>query len=387
MSIMTYDQFKTLTSKWFSLRNGSIGEIDKALKAYHSAPGPVTLASLRSCVDDFKNEKNQKFAPKAQDYTSSKRESSNGGISRLSDEIDAELLPKVAAMTTAALSVGRGNLRQVSQGPVSSYSAGQAHRIGKNTPRDGWAYEDFDPVRQRFTVPLTANLQGPMSTVQTAKITESIRRAKAAVDYAHSAILEISKLSRFSSPMTLSESIYSDYFGAYSVDRIAKVQRNLTVLQLALDRGPTIIDLRDTVYGSTCYAACYRGNISVVAATGQVSVPSALQIFLGRSFFAPGVMNYGASTDSTVGTLIHEFAHGAINAVDVPPVNASGVWTHPRKSDIVGDKDFGESTNNSIQASTIPLDKLLAAHQPDYAVVNADNYGQFACALLTHHGA
>jgi hypothetical protein len=98
-------------------------------------------------------------------------------------------------------------------------------------------------------------------------------------------------------------------------------------------------------------------------------------------------MNYGASTDSTVGTLIHEFAHGAINAVDVPPVSTTGAWTHTRKSDDPAHNDFGDSTDNSVQASTIPMDKLLAKHQPDYAVVNADNYGQFACALLTHYGA
>jgi hypothetical protein len=384
MPIMSFDTFKTKTSKWFSLRNGAIGAIDTALKAYHKAPDSGTLATLKKAVDDFKDEKNQKFGGTGGDYTNSKRES-QGGITELSSQVDAELKPKGIALV--GLSVGRGNLRQVTQGPVSSYSAGQATRIGKNTRRDGWAYEAFDPTVWTWTTAVTSNAQDELTKAQETRITESLRRAKAAVSYAHTAVVDLAKLTRFSSPPTLFESIYIDYFGAFDAGRIAKVKRNFTILKLALDRGPTIIDLRDTTYGLSCYAACFRGNLGVSNSSGQVSVGSALKVFLGRSFFATGVMNYGASTDSTVGTLIHEFAHGAINAVDVPPVSATGAWTHARKSDDPAHNDFGDSTDNSVQASTIPLDKLLAKHQPDYAVVNADNYGQFACALLTHYGA
>lgn len=104
-------------------------------------------------------------------------------------------------------------------------------------------------------------------------------------------------------------------------------------------------------------------------------------MFLGRAFYAPG--NYEKTTDDTVGTLVHEFSHGAVNAVDVPPVDPSGSWMHARISDTPTDNDFGVSTDNSIQASTPALDALLARHKPDYAVVNADSYGQFATRLLT----
>jgi hypothetical protein len=83
-----------------------------------------------------------------------------------------------------------------------------------------------------------------------------------------------------------------------------------------------------------------------------------------------------------VSTLVHEFAHGAINAVDVPPVDATGGWTHARVSDDPASNDFGASTDNRIQASTIPMDQLLAQFRPEYAIVNADSYGQFATRLL-----
>lgn len=384
MTVMSLSTFKNLTSKTFSIRNGAIGKIDNALKAYHTPPTTQDkLKLLKAAVDTFKDEKDSKYG----DFSKSAREK-KGGIALLSQQVEAALKP-APLVTVSGLSTGRGNLRQVRQGPVGGSSSGTTFTVGaQNTRMEGWAYAAFDPSVWTWTSEVATGHQGTLSVSQTSRITEAIRRTKAAIGHAHRAMISIGQLSAFPTTRTTEQGFYVDAFGAYDATRIAKVKHNFTVLKLAVERGPRIVDLRDTDYGLGCYAACFRGSLGrTEGRTGQVSVISALTVFLGRAFFASGSMNYGESTDATVGTLVHEFAHGAVDAVDVPPVDALGAWTHARKSDDPADRDFGDSTDNSIQASTTATVKLLAQHKPNYAIVNADSYGQFAAALLRHYGA
>ena len=382
MTIMSFAQFKKQTSKTFSLRNGAIGNIDTALKAYWANADADNLKKLKAAVDAFILEKNTKFAGKG-GFESSARNKKDG-ISDLNDQINEQLKGKPLA-TASQIS---GALTSLRPPPISNISTGQAFSVGAtNTRKAGWTYAPFDDQEFSWTTELTTDLQGPLSLPQTTRITEALRRTKSALQFAHSALVNIAGLAIFPTVPTSEQQIYLDYFGPFDKARIASVKRNYTVLKLAVEKGPRIVDLRDTVYGKTAYAACFRADLGTRdAGKGQLSIVKGITVFLGRAFFAPGTMNYGASTDASVGTLIHEFAHGAINAVDVPPVNALGAWTHARVSDDPTHGEFGNSTDNSIQASTIPLDKLLAKHQPNYAVVNADNYGQFAVALLTARG-
>ncbi len=387
MAIMTLATFKKKTAKTFSRRNGAIGTIDSALRAYHSPPATKDkLTALNLAVEAFKNEKNLKFAPKGGTFTDSKWES-KGGVAELAQQVQDEL-GSGSLVSVASLTTGRGNLRQVRQGAVSGFPSGQTFRIGENNTRmEGWAYSPFSSAEWPWTSEVVSGHKGPLTLAETSRITEALRRTKTAISLAHEAMIKIKKLSGFPATPTIEQQTYIDYFGTFDADRIKRVTRNFTVLKLAIDKGPRIVDLRDTDYGLSCYAACFRGNLGTTdTGTGQVSVLSALTVFLGRAFFKAGSMNYGDTTDATVGTLIHEFAHGAVDAVDVPPVNSVGAWTHARESDDPGDRNFGSSTDNSIQASTIPLDKLLASFKPGYAVVNADNYGQFAAALLQRTG-
>jgi hypothetical protein len=381
MTIMSLSQFKKQTSKTFSLRNGAIGAIDIALKKYWGTADREHLKKLKAAVDAFTDEKNTKYDGKG-GYKNSARDKKDG-ISNLAEQIIEEMRGKPLA-TASQISSALSGLKSV---PISN-SSGQSFVVGaNNTRKAGWAYSPFDPVEFSWTVELTTNLQGPLSSAMTARFTEALRRTKMALLLAHEVLIDISGLSTFPTVPTMEQQIYLDYFGPFDKARISKLKRNYTVLKLAVEKGPRIVDLRDTDFGLNCYAACFRADLGTKdTVTGQVSVLNAITVFLGRAFFAPSAMNYSGSTDATVGTLIHEFAHGAINAVDVPPVNAQGSWTHPRKSDNPADDDFGNSTDNQIQASTIPLDKLLATHKPNYAVVNADNYGQFAAALLTSRG-
>ncbi len=246
----------------------------------------------------------------------------------------------------------------------------------------GWRYVAFAPLVHTFAkaLPLDQRVSPGFTTAETMRVNEAIRRVKLAITYARDAMIKIAN----GNPSAEQAAAYGDFFGAVDNARIKAIAKNFKVLAIAFDTGPDIVDLRNTDYGRDVYAACYRKSLATTL-NGTLSLTGSVNMFMGRAFFGRG--NYEKTSDDTIGTLVHEFAHGAVNAVDVPPVDINGVWTHGRVSDDPNHADFGASTDNAIQASTIPLDKLLAAHQPAYAAVNADSHGQFATRLLVNnHG-
>jgi len=242
----------------------------------------------------------------------------------------------------------------------------------------GWTHIRWTQAMYPWTQAVAANdrLNDDLSTAETMRMNESLRRAKLAATYARDAMARIVD----GSASTTETTAFTSYFGAIDAARAQKIRHNFNVLAMAFEAGPDIVDLRNTAYGKTCYAACFRKSISGFTRGTILTLTGKVDMFLGRAFFAKG--SYEKSSDTTVTTLIHEFAHGAVDAVDVPPVDATGTFTHGRKSDVPGHADFGETMTNSIQASTKAADMLLATHKPEYAAVSADAYGQFATALL-----
>ena len=150
---------------------------------------------------------------------------------------------------------------------------------------------------------------------------------------------------------------------------------NYKTLYEAFSSVPVMVDVRNTLYGLTCYAACFRGR-----------KVAGLEVFVGRGFFLAGAVQdrYDTSSSSTVGTLIHEFAHGSFKAVDAPTVDGNSNWVlQPMHLNDPNHDNYGASPDDAVQASTIDLDKALAAKSPDVALRNADNYCEFALLLLT----
>lgn len=246
---------------------------------------------------------------------------------------------------------------------------------------NGWTYVAFDRRYQPWTTPTTPNdQQAPLKGTDIQRINESFRRARLTAEMARDALTTIKQRRSFGASMPPEEQAFSDYFGVYDANRFAKVLDNFNVIAQAFEQGPSIIDLRDTVYGTTCYAACYRRDLR----SGRGSIIGRVEMYLGRLFLLhnPVTRGYAGSSDDTVVTLIHEFAHGAVSAVDVPPVDSTGRLTHGTKSDDPTHPDFGETMTNSIQASTADADRQLARFKPAYAAVNADNYGQLAKTIL-----
>lgn len=248
----------------------------------------------------------------------------------------------------------------------------------------GWEPEEYNSNQHFVTTDVGSHeILPPLNKSQIMRVNESLQRAKYAVELARDTLIKI-KLLNWNSFLNQNQQTYTDYFGSYDSTRFGKVLDNYKVLVLAFQKGPKVIDLRNTVYGKDCYAACYRRNRKSIS-HGSLSLQGKVDMFLGRHFFK-GRGGYKSSTDSTVGTLIHEFAHGAINAVDAPPVtnpdgNALNWTSHAYETNLNSDK-YGASVNNSIQASTDAADKALAKIVPNIAILNADNYGQFAGTLL-----
>jgi hypothetical protein len=102
-------------------------------------------------------------------------------------------------------------------------------------------------------------------------------------------------------------------------------------------------------------------------------------MFIGRAFFsaAPQANStyYKSDTDYTVGTLIHELAHAGFSASDVPTVSSGlaldATGMPPRGAPVCNDQSE---------------DRKLAQANPAGAIQNADNYNQFARAVLQDAG-
>jgi hypothetical protein len=181
---------------------------------------------------------------------------------------------------------------------------------------------------------------------------------------------------------------YTKFFGAWDQARFTKVLTGFEAICDGFDAKVQLYDIRNANNGPLWFAACYPGQISRDhnrRATSQV------RMVMGRVFFidsvprrsAGGAFNaqaaFTATSDATAGTFVHELAHGTFMAIDAPIVDARGNWTLAPISMVPGNPDYGQSpdaTNN--QSATPANDALLASFFPDIAILNADNYGQFA---------
>jgi hypothetical protein len=229
---------------------------------------------------------------------------------------------------------------------------------------------------------LPANQQAPpMTPAQISKVNEAMRRVKLAVEAARDTMLAVAKRKNFTAPMPAEEQAFTDFFGAYDEDRFNRVVANFQVLVLAFNGTPTFTDCRNRRVWANTYGGCVRANLATKSAKGVLALTGSVNMLIGRAFLGGGT--YEKTSDDTICTLAHEFAHGSINAVDVPDVDNAGVFQCGRVSDDPAHADFGNSTDPfGHQSSQEPMDIIMARHHPEYALVNADCYGQFTKRIL-----
>ena len=235
-----------------------------------------------------------------------------------------------------------------------------------------------------------AQRAAPLTSSQIQIINEALQRSKLAAELARNAMITVSKKSALGVTKSTNEQLYVDIFGAYDQTRATTVRKNYDSIVSALTN-PVVHDHRSTSFFNTVgegYAATHSGNVTVN-----------VDLWLGRDFFADRYHKkfqgrnaksidsvkaktdaYNTATDSTVGTLVHEFAHASINAVDCPEiVKVGGVdrfYTNPNAG--------YSSPNNNRQASGEDQVTRLAKLEPRAAIVSADCYGVFAAKVLTN---
>jgi hypothetical protein len=246
-----------------------------------------------------------------------------------------------------------------------------------------------------------------MGPLELGKVNEAIGRAKAAIEKARDAVLIAQRRKSFNANvnlMPLEERKYVDFFGTYDATRFARILTNFQVLSLAFGSTPEIMDVRNRKVWWNTFGGCVREN-KVEIRDKVPTLTKSVTMMVGRGFFgatkqavpAPSLSaaarkaawdnvfkaQYEPTTDDTIATLVHEFAHGSFNAVDVPDLDATGTFQCTRQSHVPNNPNFGNSTDPfNHQCGTESADKLLAQRKPDYAVVNADSYGQFTKRLL-----
>ena len=255
-----------------------------------------------------------------------------------------------------------------------------------NTKPVGWRLVNYDPLIHGGSMLPGGQHAPPLTPAQIQKVNEAMRRVQGAVESARDALIKIAGRKSFAVvPTPTEEKAYLDFFGAYDATRFARVLDNFKALMLAFNGTPNFIDVRNRTVWATTYGGCVRANL-VVKATGQsLSLSGSVEMLMGRAFLGSG--GYEKTTDDTIGTLVHEFSHGTVNAVDVPETDGVGAFQCTRTSDNPADAAFGNSTDPfGHQASTEALGLLLAQFKPEYAIVNADAYGQFTRRILTSKG-
>lgn len=366
------------------IKSGTFKTLDQAVTDY-LADGS-RLPALKAAWKGW----TKKFTDKGQTYKDSDRYAPGCAL----DDIAGLAAGGVATpsgnqstLASQAVSLGGGGLRSV--GPVRSHYTAPARNTGLTVQPLGWRYVAYDSTNANHRwAGAELGIARPLNQSKTARINEAFSRARSAVTIACDAL---AKLPRSASAWTAGgrsddQTSYIDYFGAFDPDRFQQVTENFRILKMAFDRDPNVVDIRDTTSGGNCYAACVRSNLKTKTG-GSLALTGRVDIFLGSAFLDDsGTLGqkYAKSTDSTVTTLVHEFAHGSFGAVDAPCVNGAGTgWTQPPSNLTPGHLDYGLSPdpwNN--QASTEQADKALAAYAPDVAVRSADNYGQFARELL-----
>jgi hypothetical protein len=217
---------------------------------------------------------------------------------------------------------------------------------------------------QPFTA-VAANVAPALTKGQVTRINEAIMRTGSAVTAALEALASVRGVANASD----AETLYAEYFGAFDAARKRRIVKNFQRIDLLLSgaRGGakgqvTVVDARNDQQKRDWFAATVRNS----ALNGGVV------IYIGRAFFIDTPRDYESSTDYTVGTMVHELAHACFGASDVPTVAAGG----QAGLDANGMPTVGPVCNDA------QSDRDLAADDPDAALLNADNYGQFAWRCL-----
>ena len=210
----------------------------------------------------------------------------------------------------------------------------------------------FDPVKRSqinhagFTKPVVARIE------------EAVRRVRWGIDLV---MEDLPKAKLNGSP---ERARYEVWFGPYDQQRYSTVMKNFLILVDVVKLSNFSFD-EDVGPDNDYYAATLPGH-----RTGADDI----QIDLGTAFFT-GYGKYEKSTSATVGTLVHELTHGCFYTYDM--------YLSPVKDNTRNDEQEPGGGWGGWHLCNDPAnDKDLAIRFPAVALENADNYGEYAAAVV-----
>ncbi len=270
--------------------------------------------------------------------------------------------PALQMLSTAAAPALQNVGRAQQARPAPPVPPRHVTRVATPLPTAGYfLIEDPGPVTP------TVDVQPPLTRSQVQRLNEAVARCKQAADLAVEAIGGLSL--QPSNPLTPEQARYVRWFGALDANRRRQVLQNFMSICIVLggQRGGrqgtlNIIDARNDAQKFTWFAATIRNSVQ----------NHSVRMWIGRAFFSGG--SYEVSSDATVVTMIHELAHACFGASDVPTVG-SGLQLGADGMPPSGAPVCNDATQ----------DEQLAAADPESAIINADNYGQYAWSILKDH--
>ncbi len=210
----------------------------------------------------------------------------------------------------------------------------------------------FDPVKRSqinhagFTKPVVARIE------------EAVRRLKLGIKY----VME--DLPRAKNPGTAERTRYEYWFGPFDQARYMTVMKNFLILVDVTQKSNFQFD-QDTGPDNDYYAATLPGHRTGV---------DDIQIDLGTEFFT-GASKYDKSTSATVGTLVHELTHGCFYTYDM--------YLSPARDAYRDDEHEPNGGWGGWHLCNDPAnDHDLAVRFPAVTLENADNYGEYAAAVV-----
>jgi hypothetical protein len=354
------DTFKSLVKdanwhhEWF--KNGSLHNLVQLLKKNSTAK------QVRDAVDVIPADKQLKYTA-ALDHLKATFPGYNPVVAPP---------PVTGGVRVVVPTTGQAGLRTVAPGASNAPTPALPPARGLATVVTPLATQGYNLIADPLPITLLpVGQRVPAFTrAQIQRINEAIARCKRAVELAVDAIAAVTAPVPMA-PLNATQALYTDFFGAYDITRRATVRDNFLSIGAVLGgvRGGragtlNLVDSRNDQEKYQWFAATYRNS----AAGGAV------KMYVGREFFAGGG-SYDVSSDATVVTVVHELAHACFGASDVPTVGSGQVL------DGTGMPPRGAAVCNDLAS-----DKALAARYPDRALLNADNYGQFAWLALRAGG-
>jgi len=339
MSLITYAEWHAQTSHFWN--TSAFKNLDKAFKKWEK----------QGKTQQFLNNLAQSF--------------STWQISKIAKKLDSPLKQQLAAKSSKTQYIlpnynyisDRNKIKKgQTQGPMERLSVLIATSSGSNAAvalqATGSMKLVFDPVKRS-----QINHAG-FSKPVVARIEEAIRRLKMGIK------LVMEDLPQARTVGTPARARYEDWFGVFDEARYRIVKKNFLILLDVVQQSNFQFD-EDTGPGNAYYAATLPRH-----RTGADDI----QIDLGTAFFVGG-RRYDRTTSATVGTLVHELTHGCFYTYDM--------YLSPARDAYRDDENEPNGGWGGWHLCNDPgNDKDLATRFPEGTLENADNYGEYAAAVV-----